>query len=129
SRSFEGDINTFAAYPMMKNPKVYLSLPVDFGYSEAPCLAGISVQGTHGLKVSRVELSDMKCQGCAGLVANQIYRSVTVADFKAVRVESSSSQAALLSITEIEGPVTISGVNADTVTNLFGSGGVLLPTD
>jgi hypothetical protein len=122
SGSFEGDINTFTANALMLNPKVYLRRPVDFGYSNATCLAGISVQGTYGLKISRIELSDMKCQGCAGLVANQIYKSVTVRDFKAVRVKSSSSQAALLSLTEIEGPVTITGVNADTVTNLFGSG-------
>jgi hypothetical protein len=127
SGSFEGDINTFTANALMLNPKVYLRRPVDFGYSNATCLAGISVQGTYGLSVSRIELSDMKCEGCAGLVANQIYKrridkSVTVRDFKAVRVESSSSQAALLSLTEIEGPVTITGVNADTVTNLFGSG-------
>jgi hypothetical protein len=127
SGSFKGDINTFTANALMQDPKVYLSQPVDFGYSNATCLAGISVQGTYGLSVSRIELSDMKCQGCAGLVANQIYKrkidkSVTVIDFKAVRVESSSSQAALLSLTEIEGPVTITGVNADTVTNLSGSG-------
>jgi hypothetical protein len=127
SGSFEGDINTFTANALMQDLKVYLSLPVDFGYSNAACLAGISVQGTYGLSVSRIELSDMKCEGCAGLVANQIYKSltyksVTVRDFKAVRVESSSSQAALLSLTEIEGQITITGINADTVTNLSGSG-------
>jgi hypothetical protein len=122
SRSFTGDINTFTANALMQNPKVYLSQPVDFGYSSAPCLAGISVQGTYGLSLSRIELSDMKCQGCAGLVANQIFKGVTVKDFKAVRVESNSTQSALLSITEIEGTVTLSGINADTVTNLSGSG-------
>jgi hypothetical protein len=122
SRSFRGDINVFAADALIQEPRVYLSLTVDFEYPNAPCLAGISVQGTYGLKVSRIKLSNMKCQGCAGLVAKQIYRSVTVEDFKAVRVQSSSSQAALLSFTEVEGIVTISGVNAETVTNLSGSG-------
>jgi hypothetical protein len=95
---------------------------MDFGYSSAPCLAGISVQGTYGLSVSRIELSDMKCQGCAGLITYQISKSISVKDFKAVRVESSSTQAALLSLTEIEGTVTLSGINVDTVTNLSGSG-------
>jgi hypothetical protein len=122
SGSFEGDINLFAAKALIDDPKVYLSRPVDFGYNSAPCLAGISVQGTYGLSVSRIELTDMKCQGCAGLAANQIFKNVVVKDFKAVRVESSSSQAALISLTEIEGTVTISGVNVDTVTNLSGSG-------
>jgi hypothetical protein len=122
SGSFEGDINLFAAKALIDDPKVYLSRPVDYGYNSAPCLAGISVQGTYGLSVSRIELTDMKCQGCAGLAANQIFKNVVVKDFKAVRVESSSSQAALISLTEIEGTVTISGVNVDTVTNLSGSG-------
>jgi hypothetical protein len=36
---FEGDINQFAAYPMMMNSKVYLSRPINFGYSSALCLA------------------------------------------------------------------------------------------
>jgi hypothetical protein len=123
SGSFNGDINIFTANALiLQKPKVYLSMPVDFGYSSAPCLAGISVQGTHGLKVSRIELSDMKCEGCAGLAADQIYLNVTVKDFKAEHVVSNSSLAALISLTDIEGTVTISGVIATNVTNMAGSG-------
>jgi hypothetical protein len=120
--SFYEDINTFTVNALKQNPKVYLKQSVDFGYSSAPCLGGISVQGTYGLSVSRIDLSDMECEGCAGLAADRIYKNVTVKDFKAVFVKSRSSQAALISLTEIEGNVTISGVNASSVTNLLGSG-------
>jgi hypothetical protein len=123
SGAFTGDINAFTVDALMLDSAVYLSKPIDFGYSSVDCQGTFVIEKTFGVTASRLEFSDIQCQGCTGVSVGQSIGSVTLENVKAVRLESGNTQGGLLSFPLMErGTVTLSKINVDTLTSTSGSG-------